>query len=224
MEKRKIGGGENGYSANSTPIQTKLQRPSFTSPNISSSQSQSQSLSQSQQILITTPLKENSHFNERNLIDKLNSPQELEKLLLKYEKSLNVRKSEAIELKKANLLRQNENVFQIQEEEREEEREEREVEENENDKNEKEEILKTTNVISIQETINHQNHNPISPIRSFPSLPNSTSSPFSSSSLNQSLLSEYVDDSIISTPPTTPLVTLSLLFLSLISFSYFFSF
>jgi hypothetical protein len=100
MEKRKVGPENGGYSAHTTPLPTKMQRPSLTP------------LQQDQEQQLTITPKQNSSVSSmtRELLDSIDEPNEMKKLLSKYGELLQSRKSEVIELKQRNFLRQSEEV------------------------------------------------------------------------------------------------------------------
>jgi hypothetical protein len=106
MDKRKVGS-ENGYSAYSTPIQTKIQRPSLTSSPLRTASSTVIGHATSPRLRATangTTTAATVAFP--NLADIINTPQELEKIFSNYGELIKQRKSEVSELKKVNNSRQ----------------------------------------------------------------------------------------------------------------------
>jgi UDP-N-acetylmuramyl tripeptide synthase len=99
MDKRKVGS-ENGYSATSTPIQTKIQRPSLTSSPVTTTTTISATTATGR---ATTP---RSRTTRANLADIIDTQQELEKIFSSYGEVIRQRKSEVSELKKVNFSRQ----------------------------------------------------------------------------------------------------------------------
>lgn len=201
MDKRKVGS-EGGYSAHTTPIPTKLPRPSSqNSPAISSflNQSTTTEISEASTPVVASSLRISSSLltsssnttgngalssYRPSAIPRANgtkskdgdTPLEMEKLLSKYTKMIETRRSEVTELKKVNSLRTagvggengEENIRLNQSQAYDEE-------------------------FSIGSTYHYPAlHEPIS----------------AESSFNQSLIEpEEKDDSLIHTPPTTPLVS-----------------
>jgi hypothetical protein len=103
MDKRKVGS-ENGYSAYSTPIQTKIQRPSLTSSPLRTASSTVIGHATSPRLRATA--NGTAAVAVPNLADIINTPQELEKIFSNYGELIKQRKSEVSELKKVNNSRQ----------------------------------------------------------------------------------------------------------------------
>jgi hypothetical protein len=98
MEKRKVGPENGGYSAHTTPLPTKIQRPSLTPLQ----------QEQQKQQLIVTPKAPLASSMTRDLLNSMDNPKEMENLLSKYGELIQSRKFEMLEMRQRNSLRQSE--------------------------------------------------------------------------------------------------------------------